>query len=88
MAPLRIQTPLPTRGQKPAWQRQYEQQMDQTERWLFRILYIWLLLMLYVAISSGGDRLIIAGALLWSGIGGLLSLGFLQMAESCCSLRL
>ncbi len=81
MAPLRIRTPL------PAWQRQYDEQINQTDRWLLRILTVWLLLMLYVALSSGGDRLILVGFLLWTGIGGLLAIGFLQMLEMCCSLR-
>jgi hypothetical protein len=87
MAPLRIRTPLPASSQKPAWQRQYDEQINQTDRWLLSLLCAWLLLMLYVGLSSGGDRLILVGFLLWTGIGGLLAVGFLQMLEMCCSLH-
>ncbi len=75
------------RRQKPAWEIQYDKEMAQTERWLLWIVCCWLLMMLYVTISSGGDRQILAGFLLLTGISGLLFLGLFQMLEACCGLR-
>ena len=82
------QQPPPIRvpRQKPEWQRRYDKEIDQTERWLFNLFFFWVLLLAYVTVDSRGDQLIVSGFFLWTAIGLLGTLAVMTLWEKISSL--